>query len=489
MVSRRHIAVLMGFTALYFALQIPAAVYRPFWNDELFTYYIARAPSIRSVIQAVATGADQHPLPFYLIERWSGSLVGWHELGLRLPSMYAGWLLGLCAFALGARYGGLPGGGLSLGLTLLSGAYEFDTEARGYAMMAMFGGLATVIWVYLRHQVRGARVLVSLLIAAATMSHYYGVFLGLPFVFAEAMEKPRRFGRLLLPLAAPVLAIAASLPVLRGAPSYAAVFWGRPSLAALVETYIALGGVSLAVGVVLFAVAMLARPRWTALLDPSPPTTEVALFVGFLLLPVAIVAISAVTTNTYAPRYALGAITGLGPLAVIAFRSLGAPPRWIRRAGLVVGLIWVGREVVHARYTYWQRLDLNGRIGWILQHSDSTRPIVTWSGPAFLVLSHYGSPELSHRLRVVADPVAAMRYEGENLSDRGMRSLAPWFPKGILDTPTLERDYPHFTLFGETAWDGRWNWITSSLIRRQWTLRLAAQNHNIWLFLVDRTPR
>ncbi len=131
--------------------------------------------------------------------------------------MYAGWLLGLSAFALGARYGGGPGGGLCLGLTLLSGAYEFDTEARGYALMTMFGGLAAAVWVYLRHQIRGSRVLVSLLLAGATMSHYYGVFLALPFVFAEAGENPRRICGLLLPMSAPILAIAASLPVLRGA--------------------------------------------------------------------------------------------------------------------------------------------------------------------------------------------------------------------------------------------------------------------------------
>ncbi|MBA3318515.1 MAG: hypothetical protein H0T50_10550 [Gemmatimonadales bacterium] len=61
MVFRRRVALILGFTVLYFALEIPAAVYRPFWNDELFTYYIAHAPSIRSVVQAVATGADQHP--------------------------------------------------------------------------------------------------------------------------------------------------------------------------------------------------------------------------------------------------------------------------------------------------------------------------------------------------------------------------------------------------------------------------------------------
>ncbi len=107
-------------------------------------------------------------------------------------------------------------------------------------------------------------------------------------------------------------------------------------------------------------------------------------------------------------------------------------------------------------------------------------------GPAFLVLSHYGPPEFAQRLRVVADPDAAMRYEGENLSDRGMQSLAPWFPRGILDTPTLERDYPRFTMFGETGWEGRWNWITSSLIRKGWRIEPIAQNHNNWLFLVDR---
>ncbi len=89
------------------------------------------------------------------------------------------------------------------------------------------------------------------------------------------------------------------------------------------------------------------------------------MYAGFLLLTVFALIVGALVTGTYASRYALGAVIGLGPLAVIALRSAGAPAAWIRTVTVVMGLVWVGRELVQVQHTRWQRGDLAGRIGWI----------------------------------------------------------------------------------------------------------------------------
>ncbi len=479
--------IVLTFSLLYFLFAALAAMWRPFWNDELFTYYIAHAPTLASLVEAVRTGADQHPLPYYLIERWSAQLVGWNELGLRLPSMYAGWVLGLVGYALGLRYGGVPGGALAMGLTLLSGAYHFDTEARGYALTVMFGGLATVVWVFYRHRGYSARAAVTVLLAAATLSHYYGAFLAIPFVMAEAANANRRWAQLILPLVGPGVAAAASLPFLTGAQTYASVFWGRPSFPALLDTYATALGPALTIGFLILGLAI-ARLRHSTL-DGKPvplPTEEAVLFLSFLILPIIAMAVVSVTTRAFAPRYVLGSMIGLGPLTVIGLRSLGASARWLSAVAALLGILWVGREINEAFYTRWQARDQAGRIGWIQQHSEPGLPIVSWWGSAFLVISHYAPESIAQRMRFVADPDAAMHYEGENLSDRGMLALKPWFPAGIIDLPTLARDYPRFMLFGETWWDGRWNWLFDWLIRNGWHIRPVAQDHNIWLFLVER---
>ena len=478
-------SVLLLFTLCYLAFAIAAAIHRPFWNDELFTFYIARAPTVASLAEALRTGADQHPMPFYLVERWSAALIGWNELGLRLPSLLAGWVIGICSFALGTRYWGVRGGVASLLLMLLSGVYRWDTDARGYALTVMFAALAATAWIHGRDRGWKPQGLLVVLLCFTTWSHYYGAFLALPFAFAEAFRTPRRPGRIALPLLGPGIALALSLPLLRGAQSYATVFWGRPSWGALAETYAVVFGPVLAIGVLVFGLVMVLEPA-PSTPAARPPREELALYLGFLLVPIAAVAVTAMTTGAYAPRYALGSAIGLGPLVVIALAGLGLPPRWVDASLCLAGVLWVGREAREVSQSRQQALDLDGRMGWIARHSEPELPLLTWWGSAFLQISHYGPPALARRVRFVADPEEALRYEGENLSDRGMRSLAPWFPPGIVDLNTLARDYPRFVLYGETVWDGRWNWLTSWLLSRGWHVKAVAQNHNIWLFVVER---
>ena len=54
---------------VYLAITGVLAHYRLFWNDELFTVYIARIPSVSGIWAFLATGVEQTPPTFHLLTR------------------------------------------------------------------------------------------------------------------------------------------------------------------------------------------------------------------------------------------------------------------------------------------------------------------------------------------------------------------------------------------------------------------------------------
>lgn len=99
-----HRLLLLGVLSIvYFAATSVLAMRKPMWNDELFTYFIAQAPTLSGIWTALLTGADQNPFPFYVLTRWSLALFGVNEWALRLPEMIGVWVAGLCLFHIVAR--------------------------------------------------------------------------------------------------------------------------------------------------------------------------------------------------------------------------------------------------------------------------------------------------------------------------------------------------------------------------------------------------
>ena len=97
-VERHKLWLLCGFSVLYLVGTCIIASQKLLWNDELFTLYISRLPSLSAIWSALVTGADQSPPLFFIITRASLLLFGANHLAVRLPEVLGFWIMSLCLF-------------------------------------------------------------------------------------------------------------------------------------------------------------------------------------------------------------------------------------------------------------------------------------------------------------------------------------------------------------------------------------------------------
>src|SRR5215470_6837116 len=88
------------FFPVYFSFAFMEAKRKPMWDDEFFTLYISRANGMKGILDALLTGADQHPPLFYYLTHQVTWLVGTSHLTLRLLPMIGFCLMCVCLFYL-----------------------------------------------------------------------------------------------------------------------------------------------------------------------------------------------------------------------------------------------------------------------------------------------------------------------------------------------------------------------------------------------------
>ena len=125
-----------GLTLLY-ALLISHQIRRVLWYDELITFYISKAPTLTELMRLMGRW-DLTPPTLHLLARASMSLFGENPIALRLPSVLEFYLASLMIFGYARRKLGTEYGLLSVLLLWYSPFFQYATEARPYALLAMF---------------------------------------------------------------------------------------------------------------------------------------------------------------------------------------------------------------------------------------------------------------------------------------------------------------------------------------------------------------
>lgn len=493
--ERKRFVLLCGVSFIYFATTSVLASRKPMWNDELFTYFIAQAPTLSGIWSALLTGADQNPFPFYVLTRWSVAVFGNHEWALRLPEMVGVWVAGLSLFHIVARQTEGLYGFVAMTFLFVTGANFYSYEARPYGLVLAFSALAWFLW--LQATQGRSRILTvagfAASLAAAVCSHYYAVLVFFPFgvgEFVRTVERRRVDWPIwfaMLGALSPLLFLA---PLIEQAGNYSQGFWSRPSLLSIPEAY----AVLLMPTPILVLVALMISGTYSLLLQAkggtlatarsSPvPLHEVAVTAGFVVLPVIAIVATLLTTGAFTFRYALPMVLGVSVLTAVAFwRFFHGQP--------VVGvvfllLLFAGFVMLSGRNLHNTPESYLGKIFELIESEPITNlPVVVSDAHSFMMLSQYAPHKLSSRLVYLADPKAALRHLGYDTVDRGILDLKPWFGFHIEEYSQYLEKQPKFLVYVNGGRPSGLNWLLTELVSAPHRIEVRAKIDDHLLFLV-----
>jgi hypothetical protein len=498
--ERRPGLVALGLAVFYLALTGVLAARRWLWNDELYTFYIARLPGLAATWDALMTGAEQLPPLVYVVTRWSHTIFGTSELATRLPAVLGFGVMTICLFRVVARRTSPLFAALAGLFPLASGAFPYAYEARPYGLVLGCAGLALLAWQAATEPERQPWALVGLggSLAAATSLHYYAVLLVSPLAFGELVRTLRR-RRVDYPVWAAFVAaavpLAAFLPLIRSARRYAGGFWAPADWATVGGVYAFLLDPArgpLDALLVLAALAALGRvvtpgirARETHL---ALPAHEAAAALGFVALPVVALVLAYPSTGVLSARYVLPTIVGFALLfgwtTDVLCGGRGLPAAAL---ALVVGVTVLQFQADERFRISRDIADRAQTLRFLARHAQDDLPIVVASQHTFVQLAHYASPELGQRLRYLADPEAALRRFGHNAGERGVLELRRWAALDVQEYRVAIGSGLPFLVYDTQG--GRGSWLLDALeTDRLPTEGRAADGRRVLLLVRPRSP-
>ena len=470
--DRRPTLIVVTLAALYIALVAPS-VHRHLWYDELHTFYIAQASSIRLFAEEVRL-LDLNPPLSYLLVRASIGVVGPTELGARLPSIIGYFVgsMGLLVFI--ARRVGPLWGAAGVGLFWYNQFFSLATEARPYGILLGFFGLTMASWDVATTVPSGRRWALAGVAAGATgmlLTHVYAVIWIMPFCIAEVVRywRTRRtdwplWAALVLPLAAcltfiPLVQKAAHIvfpPIFEGSAPRLLMFY----LAMFLQASPPLAAGSLAAFGV--AVWLGSKARMESSLEPATATAmtaeELAFLVAALLPPVVLTAMSVHNHFALYDRHAILTVLTANLMVplYIARQAHGSRPSGLVAAFVILGFTLLLPGLGLAPQT--SRVEASGTTA----RKDFDRihpelPLVANSALTYLEMDHYESPELLGRLYYLVDPESSIKYAHSSLTE-GLLVMKQYFPIRANVSPYADfaATHRHFLVWGEPEQQQGW---------------------------------
>jgi hypothetical protein len=449
--------------AVWYAILIYPAARRQLWYDELFTYYLARMPTLAQMLDTVRH-IDLNPPPEYLLVRLSMFLFGDTEAAVRLPSILAFFAASVVLFFYLRRVASEGYACLGVAALWSSGALHYAAEARPYALVLLFFALLLLCWDTAVTAERRAAALWGVAIANTGMlaAHVFAPLSLLPFLAAELVRFRQRrrpdyalWAALVLPLAVTVLYVPLFQP-------YSGVVY-PPAFQASVHTlprfYVdvlspAALGLLLAFGAALLAPPASPKESPLPAIRPGEWTVFAVLLLNPLLLSLALMR----GHGAFWPRYCLTSTVALfAGLAVFLARRLR-----VNRAAGYYSAITLLLFVTFTKALPAIR-DSTPRDS--LDRTFAELPMVAASGVTFLEMDHYESPTLTSRLYYLNDRPAAIRYAHATLFEDIGGSGTQWryFPvrAHVEAYSAFIRRNREFVVLG--TWDYPEDWLLKKL--------------------------
>jgi 4-amino-4-deoxy-L-arabinose transferase-like glycosyltransferase len=491
--------ILGAILAVYLGIAGLLAHYKLFWNDELFTVYIARIPTVPDVWAFLATGVEQTPPTFHLLSRWVIHTLGEHHVTVRLPSILAVGVLGICLFVVVSRRTSPAYGFIAMLFPLTTQAFLYAYEARPYALVLAFSAASLLCWTSAADGRRRALSLAVLAVtlAAALCSHYYAVLVFLPLAageLARSLDRRRVDLGIWLAFSVATIPLFVFLPLIQSGRKLAATFWARPQWQQMADFYqhvLSPASVPLLVIVLGLAVYGLARAsdggKSAATGAAPPPRHEIVAALGYLALPVVAVLVAKLVTGAFTDRYALPAVLGV---AIIV--SWGAHQLLDHRAtlGAILAALLTGWfvafvGVIPALQLRQVRAEPQRVYRFLQTAAPGDQPVVIAGPHSFFELTYYAPPALASRLAYLVDPAAALHYVGTDTVDLGMREFGRRTGLRVEPYRTYLSTHPRFLLYVDRS---PWNWLLPALSAAGARFEVVALDGPGSLYLVQPGP-
>lgn len=468
---------------------------RRLWHDELYTLYIASAPSLARLFRELPL--DLNPPLEYLTARASLAAFGNSEYALRLPSVLA-FLAGSIALGIfAARQLKAPAYGLLAMLAFWATPYfSYATEARPYALVVAFLALAMLAW---QNAGRGpwAIWLLGFAVCGMMLSHLLAALYILPLCAAEAFRcwRLRRINwaiwvALLLPCVIPFLFLRMVARVESSA--FPAAF--AASLPKIAEAYYAsLKLAALPLLVALGSGLLVSRAGGQPEGERIQLTLDARVLTGGLLaMPIAVNLALMHSHAAFFDRYAMPVALGyaLAFCYLLADRG-GRSQRAALASAAVLGLYFLAFNVGPGRReSFWtRRAGTSAAAG--LTGVEAMRPdvpLVAASGLTFVELDHYGSEQTVKRLFYLTDRERAVRYANATIFE-GLPDAKAAFPirSAVMPFSEFIRRHPTFLVLGTPDYPEDWllRYLLDSRATLQYLGYLPGPYKDHELFLVN----
>jgi Dolichyl-phosphate-mannose-protein mannosyltransferase len=485
---QRHSWILFPVIALLFVSLTSVLSYgKPLWHDELFTYYIAQAPDLKTLIHQTRT-LDLNPPLMYLVVRGLFRLFHVSGTVARIPSI-AGFTVCMgCLYVMVSKRLGALWGAASALFFATGDAFRYALEARPYGMMLGFLGLAFVGWQQATEEAKPRNWGLLLLIAGgigALLSHVFAIIVWMVLVFAELVRIYTRRSvnwKVLLALFIPTLSVVTYIPLIRNhAVSYypAALqpnlhlFWSLP-----VEAFrnpIITVVVAMTIAVAVFGLRVF-RPGGKILLSQA----EVAAFLGFLAVPFILIVYLMKIHGAFFSRYGIIANFALAVLipTAVAWLTRNKPAvAFLVMLTLFMPLASTNgnlRVLMHPHHILSAQEKADDCDACNLANKLAPDlPLVDASGLTFLEMDSRQNSNFLSRVYYLTDAAGSFKYAHASIFE-GMQVEKNAFPirANVAQYSAFIQEHPKFLVLG--TFDYPEDWLLRKLLADGASLRLLA---------------
>ncbi len=496
--SQKHILLLAAFFSFCFLAACFRLASKPIWMDEVLAVWVVRLHSARDVVSALYHGSEFSPPTYHLLLHALATVAGSSYRVLRIPSILATLVSGLCVFALLRRYFGVRAAAFGLAFSLLGILSSFALEIRPYALVVACFAVAVLLWDRLdgNRQDLWRICLLTLCLALATALHFYAVLFVPCLAMMEALwsghHRRLRFPVWLGFIVAGGLSLL-WLPLIKALGRYnsgdtsSGNYYARPIPGRIMDTYASLF-VSDKKQVLFLLVAVCLVAAFYALnkahspipaaLEPSQDRQKHSAINLYIIafcavaFPLLVFIFALVVTKTYNTRYCLIACLGFALLTASALSRIPAF-RLITAPLLLAGCVLVFFRSIPAGVP-----PNMPEIAEVLSHATEPYPIVVGEGLQYFQLEE-GLPDgLKSRLVYVTAPAGAAIPDPTN--ENQVKRWIPLRPDlKIVNAQTFLARNPRFYLLHTSD---STDILTGWLIRHNMIDKLDINSGGVWLF-------